>query len=88
MADSNAQAAGDTAAVWEHVHQIRAHRVVIDVTGTETDAGQRYTFRLGRITGREGEEKRSGFLRAKDVEDALAALDELRDWLVAQGALD
>lgn len=71
---------------WTRAHTIRVGRVSIEVTETSTESGPRYTFRVGRIAGKPGAEKRSGYLRARDVEDFLAAGDELRDWLVAQDA--
>lgn len=71
---------------WSRVHTIRVGRVSIEITQTSTESGPRFTFRVGRIAGKPGDEKRSGYLRAKDVDDFLAAGDELRDWLVAQDA--
>lgn len=71
---------------WEVAHTVTVGRVVVEITATETDDGPRYTYRVGRAAGKAGE-KRTAYLRTRDTEDALAALDEVRDWLVSQGAL-
>lgn len=75
------------AVAWSAAHSIRQGRVSVDVTATDTADGPRYTYRIGRIAGRPGEEKRSGYLRPRDIEDTLLALDELRDWLIEHGAV-